>query len=90
MMVQAELACKKVQQHPVLSKTKFNVLGWSQGGMTARYIVESCDLAYPVHNFMSIGAPNGGQWSASGYSDMSNLSAFINGIFMHLVYSETA
>ena len=58
--------------------------------MTARYILESCDLAYPVHNFMSIGAPNGGQWSAPGYSDNSDTSKFINSVFMHFVYGETA
>lgn len=39
---------------------EFNVIGLSQGGLLARYIVEECDMKGKVRNMVTIGGPHMG------------------------------
>ena len=58
---QADRACQFMKQNPAYnSKTEINVVGQSQGGLIARYIVEECDMHPKVRNLMTIGTPNMG------------------------------
>ena len=42
---------------------EFNVLGVSQGGLNARYVLEECDIG-KVRNLITLGSPNMGVVSA--------------------------
>ena len=57
---QSEEACKKIKAHPIFGNRQFNILGLSQGSLIGRYIVETCDLQYPVYNLVTVGGPNNG------------------------------
>lgn len=54
----------------------FNVVGLSQGGLLARYIVETCPMKGKVVNFLSIGGPQMG---------VSDVPECFNGKICHLM-----
>eukprot|EP00898_Chlorokybus_atmophyticus_P003332 jgi/Chlat1/39/ChrspC234687S00920 len=56
---QVEIMCEKVKASPVL-KDGFNILGFSQGNLIARGIIQWCEDAPKVHNFISLGGPHAG------------------------------
>jgi len=60
MSKQAEEACERVKSHNLFKDNEFNVVGLSQGGLIARYIVESCETKHPVRNLVTVGTPNNG------------------------------
>lgn len=55
----AETGCKELQKNPNF-QGDFNVIGLSQGGLFARYIVESCEMPGKVRNMVTIGGPHMG------------------------------
>lgn len=59
--VQAEKGCKLLQENEVIKSSKyFDIVGLSQGGLIARYIVEECSLKAVPRRFFSIGGPQMG------------------------------
>lgn len=57
---QGEAACKQIENDPVF-QGEFSVVGNSQGGLLARYVIEKCkNLRGRVRNYVSFGAPQRG------------------------------
>ncbi|KAM3396975.1 palmitoyl-protein thioesterase 1-like [Capsicum galapagoense] len=85
---QVQVACEKVKGMNEL-RQGYNIVALSQGNIIARGIIELCDGAPPVKNFISIGGPNagvanavcaGGPWCAFGvYSDFGQSHYAPNG-----------
>ena len=57
---QGELACKSLQEHPQFQTEEISLLGQSQGGLIARYIIEQCDLKPRVRNLVTVATPHMG------------------------------
>ncbi|XP_008437041.1 uncharacterized protein LOC103482587 isoform X2 [Cucumis melo] len=56
---QSQIVCNKVKKMKDL-KEGFNFVGLSQGNLIGRAVVEFCDGAPPVQNFISLGGPHAG------------------------------
>jgi hypothetical protein len=55
----AQESCKKIAANKHF-KGEFNVVGLSQGGLLARYIVEECEMPGKVRNMLTLGGPHMG------------------------------
>jgi len=55
----AKKSCEQVAKNPDF-QGEFNVVGLSQGGLLARYIVEECEMKGTVRNMLTLGGPHMG------------------------------
>ena len=65
----------------------FNVIGLSQGGVIARYIIERCNLTSRVSKLLSIGGPQMGTNSIPRCADTGIMCSIVNGVTRGLVYT---
>lgn len=84
---QAELACENLIANGNFDG-EFNVVGLSQGGLLARYIVESCPMKGYVRNFLSIGGPQMGVSDLPGCFS-GELCRLINLTVRNMAYYKT-
>ncbi len=84
---QCKTACEQIQKHQDF-QGDFSVIGLSQGGLIARYIIENCNTKGFVRNIVSVGGP---QMGVSKFPHCSNhLNPFcilLNGITDESVYT---
>ncbi|XP_040863141.1 uncharacterized protein [Glycine max] len=59
LLKQTSIACEKVKKMSDLGQG-YNIVGLSQGNLIGRGIIEFCDGAPPVKNFISLGGPHAG------------------------------
>ena len=82
--------CDAVNEHPVFGQAeKLNLVGYSQGNMIARYIIEMCDLnGKEIHRYISVGGPQqgvGGALPCNGtYAIVCKLINFVANTAMDL------
>jgi palmitoyl-protein thioesterase len=57
---QSKEACSKIAGDPVYENKDISVIGISQGGLIARYIVEKCQFGGKVKRFISLSTPHMG------------------------------
>jgi len=59
---QIQIVCHQLQADPVLSRmSKINGLGFSQGGLFLRALIQECDwFAARIHSLVAMGSPNNG------------------------------
>ena len=57
---QGKKACQKIKANPHFNDTRFNIIGLSQGGIIARYIVQQCDTKFYVNNLLTVSSPHMG------------------------------
>jgi len=80
----ADKSCQKIAKDPDF-QGEFNVVGLSQGGLLARYIVEECDMPGTVRNMLSIAGPHMGVDAIPNCSD-GVLCSVLNAAARKLVY----
>ena len=89
---QAEIACQNLLNNPVFQVDEVNVIGFSQGGLIARYIAQDCPVK--VRNLITVGTPNMGVTDTPlcSISDLSEnlkaLCSLVNFASKSLVYKD--
>jgi triacylglycerol esterase/lipase EstA (alpha/beta hydrolase family) len=82
----SQKACMKIIQDENFDG-EFNILGYSQGGLISRYIVENCEMKGKVRNLITLGTPHMGVNYIPYCPPGSNvLCEWLNKITKYLVY----
>ena len=54
------MACESLMNNPVFQVDEINVIGFSMGGLIARFIAQDCPIRGKVRNLVTVGTPNMG------------------------------
>jgi palmitoyl-protein thioesterase len=81
----AEKSCKEINANPNF-QGEFNVIGLSQGGIWARFIVESCDMKGKVRNIATLGGPHMGVDAVPGCLKGA-ICYVVNGFVKKIIYN---
>ena len=54
------MACESLLENPRFQTEEINVIGFSQGGLIARYIAQACPIKGKIRNLVTVGTPNMG------------------------------
>lgn len=54
------MACDALLSNPNFDAEEINVIGFSQGGLIARFIAQDCPIQGRVRNMITVGTPNMG------------------------------
>lgn len=77
---QAREACQKVMDNQMLQESpEINAIGFSQGGLLARYIAQGCDIKGKVRNLVTVGTPN------MGYVDPPKCQNFAKDLYENYI-----
>ena len=83
---QCKKACEEIKSDPQF-KSDFSILGFSQGGVIARYIIQKCDMEGRVKKLVSFGGPMMGT-SKVPFCLEGVICYIINGLADHFVYGK--
>jgi triacylglycerol esterase/lipase EstA (alpha/beta hydrolase family) len=56
----AIMACETLMSNPTFQVDEINVIGFSMGGLIARFIAQDCPIRGKVRNMITVGTPNMG------------------------------
>lgn len=97
------MACDSLMANPTFQAEEINVIGFSMGGLIARYIAQDCPIKGKVRNLVTVGTPNMGITglpacgSADIYEEGADLKSyvmslgcgFLNFLAKKVAYTET-
>lgn len=82
---QGAAVCKKLLADPNFDK-EFDLIGFSQGTLVARYILQHCPIKGKIRNFVSFGGPLNGQSYRNGCSPDNFICVLQNWFINDVVY----